>query len=69
LVETSAGELWGIEVKGSTQVHGNDFRHLEWFAGTVARDRPFTGIVLYNGQWTRRHGEKLFAVPIQTLWE
>ncbi|MDR3117084.1 MAG: DUF4143 domain-containing protein, partial [Puniceicoccales bacterium] len=26
LVETSAGELWGIEVKGSTQVHGNDFR-------------------------------------------
>jgi predicted AAA+ superfamily ATPase len=68
LVETSTGELWGIEVKGGTQVHDDDFRHLQWFANNMAKGCCFTGVIRYNGQWSRRCGERFFAVPIQTLW-
>jgi uncharacterized protein len=66
IVESGAGNLVGIEVKAAIDVDDGDFRHL-----TYMRDRRpnfVAGVVLHCGDRVRRFGDRLFAMPVSTLW-
>lgn len=65
MIENAQGDLAGIEVK-SGAASSDDFKHLKWFARTLAPGR-FTGVVLYSGDTTLRFGEGFYAVPLRAL--
>jgi len=67
IVERSDGALLGIEVKAGSTLGKDDFKHLKWFAANLAKERQFTGIVLYSGEQTLRFGEGFYAVPLAAL--
>ena len=67
VVERSDGALLGIEVKAGSSLGKDDFKHLKWFAANLAKERQFTGIVLYSGEHTLRFGEGFYAVPLAAL--
>lgn len=69
IVERSDGTLLGIEVKASTSVTNDCFKHLRWFQENLAvisktQSQDFIGIVLYTGQHVLSFGKNLWAVPI-----
>ena len=66
LVENEGGETLGIEVKSGSAIGRDDFRHLKWFARTLAKG-AFTGIVLYSGDRTLPFGDGFYAVPLGAL--
>ena len=66
MVERKDGAVLGIEVKAG-QASLEDFRHLKWFRANLAKNQPFTGIVLYSGEQTLRFGEGFYAVPLAAL--
>ena len=68
LIEREDGALLGLEVKAAETVKSRDFRHLAWFRDTLAKDRPFIGMVLYTGSNVAPFGPGLWAVPIAALW-
>jgi uncharacterized protein len=69
IVETPEGTTLGIEVKAGSSVGHDSFKHLAWFRERMlAKSTPFVGIVLYTGEQVLRHGENLWAVPMQALW-
>ena len=69
ILAESATQLIGIEVKASTTVSAQDFKHLRWFAekgpGTT---KKVTGLVFYLGQEKLSFGNGIFALPVSTLW-
>ena len=67
IVERSDGAMLGIEVKSGSSFSKDDFKHLKWFATNLAKEQPFTGIVLYSGEQTLRFGEGFYAVPLAAL--
>jgi len=66
VIERSDGSMLGIEVKAGASLGAEDFKHLKWFAKTLAKG-DFTGIVLYSGQNVLRFGEGFYAVPFAAL--
>jgi predicted AAA+ superfamily ATPase len=68
VLERGARELAGIEVKASATVTAADFRGLRKLREAAA-DRFIAGVVLYDGEACAGFGDRLFAVPIRTLWE
>ena len=67
VLENSAGELVGIEVKSAASVTRRDFQGLERVA-SAAGSAFKQGIVLYDGVQTLSFAENLRAVPISALW-
>ena len=67
IVERPDGAMLGIEVKSGSSFGAEDFKHLKWFAANLAKERQFTGIVLYSGEQTLRFGEGFYAVPLAAL--
>lgn len=67
VIEKSGQGVVAIEVKTRATVSTTDFRHLQKLRDQT--DNFIAGVVLYDGQWTRSFGEKLFAIPISSLWE
>lgn len=67
LIEREDGALLGIEVKASSTVQGDDFKHLKWFQKNLAR-KEFAGVVLYAGEAVLPFGEGMWAVPVGVLW-
>jgi uncharacterized protein len=68
LIENDAGHYVGIEVKATSVVTQEHFKHLKWFGQHMAKDTPFVGIVLYTGEHVLSFGDKLWALPISSLW-
>lgn len=68
LIERTDGALLGIEVKASSTVTGDDFKHLKWFQEHLTKDRPFIGIVLYTGVAPIPFSRDLWAIPFSMLW-
>ncbi|MCY3827093.1 MAG: ATP-binding protein [Candidatus Dadabacteria bacterium] len=68
LIEREDRALLGIEIKAGSAIGTNDFKNLSWFKKNIARDRKFTGIVLYSGELTGSMGDGLWAVPFGTVW-
>lgn len=69
LIENTAGDLLGIEVKAGSMVDSSTFKHLKWFKNNLTpKQTTFRGIVLYSGEHAARFGVNLWAVPIHHLW-
>lgn len=67
VVEDAQGRLLGVEVKASATVGTDDFRHLQALA-SWADERWMGGVVLYLGGTTVPFGERLWAMPVSSLW-
>jgi len=68
VLEGDGQRLAGIEVKASATVTAADFKGLRKLKEAVA-ERFAAGVVLYDGESTVTFGDRLFAVPIRSLWE
>ena len=68
VLQKGARSLAGIEVKASATVTASDFSGLKKLKA-ASGDRFAAGVVLYDGEGVASFGEKLFAVPIRTLWD
>ncbi len=68
LIEREDGSLLGIEVKAGSAINKNSFKNLIWFKENLAKEKPFSGIVLYTGEFSLSFGDKMWAVPISALW-
>lgn len=68
LIEREDRALVGIEVKAGSAINPDHFKHLRWFKDNIAGKRKFVGVVLYTGQAAGSMGERLWAVPMSSLW-
>lgn len=68
VIEDEGGSLLGIEVKAGSSLSMNSFKHLKWFKENMGHNKRFVGVVLYAGKEVLRFGEKMWAVPINSLW-
>jgi len=67
VIENSAGQLVGVEVKASATVKKRDLRGLKKLA-SLAGDQFTAGVLLYDGDETMPLGSNLWAAPLSTLW-
>lgn len=59
----------GFEMKTSTAVDGNDFKHLRWFQDEGPGNTwNVIGIVVYMGDRVLSFGRNLFALPLSMFW-
>ncbi len=67
VIENSAGQLAGVEVKAAATVKERDLRGLRKFAN-LAGEQFTAGVLLYDGDETMPLGNNLWAAPLSTLW-
>lgn len=67
VIENSAGQLVGVEVKATATVKAADLRGLKKLAN-LAGDQFKLGVLLYDGSETLPLGEGLWAAPLSSLW-
>ncbi|MDO5049943.1 MAG: ATP-binding protein [Actinomycetaceae bacterium] len=67
VLENRRREIVGIEVKASTSIGARDFNGLKALKD-IAAEKFHAGIVLYTGRDVLPMGERLWAMPISTLW-
>ncbi len=67
VIENSAGQLVGVEVKVSATVKERDLRGLKKLA-SLSGDQFTAGVLLYDGDETMPLGSNLWAAPLSTLW-
>lgn len=67
IVERPSGEVAGIEVKASATVRPADFRGLIHVRDRLG-GRLVAGVVVYAGERTLAFGDRLWAVPLCSLW-
>lgn len=67
LLENTAGEIVGIEVKAGTQVSSKDFSGLKLLSELLGK-RFLRGVLFYTGEHVLSFGKNLFAVPLHYLW-
>ncbi len=68
VLEDSMGRIVGIEVKNSDTVGNRDFKGLEYLQKELGK-QFIRGIILYTGRQYVPFGDKLFALPISSLWQ
>ena len=66
VLENSAGNIVGIEVKAASSVSNDDFKHLRFLRDALG-ERFLRGVVLYTGTESVAFGEKMEAVPLGAL--
>ena len=58
-----------VEVKASSTVKAEDFKHIKWFARIgPGRARTVSGVIFYLGNQELPFGDRCFALPISGLW-
>jgi predicted AAA+ superfamily ATPase len=67
VLENSAGQIVGIDIRASASVNPDDFRGLRALAD-MSGDRFIRGLVLYAGSETLPFGKGLLAAPAASLW-
>jgi predicted AAA+ superfamily ATPase len=67
IAELSGGDVVAIEIKSSAAPTRSDARHLEWLREQLG-ERFLAGAVLHTGPRPFQLGERVFALPICTLW-
>lgn len=67
VIENTAGQLVGVEVKASATVKPSDLKGLRKLAN-LAGDQFKMGILLYDGVETMPLGDDIWAVPLASLW-
>jgi uncharacterized protein len=68
VLEQRSGTVAGIEVKSAATVTSSDFKGLRSLAAAVGT-AFHRGIVLYTGRDVVPFGPRLFAVPVEALWQ
>jgi predicted AAA+ superfamily ATPase len=68
VLEDSAGQLVGVEVKAASTVSMQDFKGLRALAELAGR-RFHRGVVLYTGSEPIPFGPRLHALPVSALWQ
>ena len=61
------GLFAGIEVKAGANLSRRDFNGLRKMRESL-KDDFSVGVVLYGGRYIRKHGEDVYALPIQEIW-
>jgi predicted AAA+ superfamily ATPase len=67
VIENTAGQLVGVEVKATATLRAQDLRGLKKLS-TFAGESFKMGVLLYNGKETLPLGDGLWAAPIASLW-
>ncbi|WP_124846045.1 DUF4143 domain-containing protein [Arachnia propionica] len=67
VLESTKGRIVGLEIKASNTATKQDARHLAWLRDQVG-DQFVRGLVLHTGPMTFPLGDRLWAVPIASLW-
>ncbi len=67
VIENTAGQLIGVEIKASATVKSSDMNGLKKLA-SVAGKQFKMGVLLYDGTEIMPFGEKLWAAPLSSLW-
>jgi len=67
LAELSVGNIVAIEIKATAAPKRNDARHLEWLREQLG-ERFLGGAVFHTGPRPFHLSERIFALPICTLW-
>jgi predicted AAA+ superfamily ATPase len=67
IAELSVGDVVAIEIKSAAAPTRGDARHLEWLRDRLG-ERFLAGAVLHTGPRPFRLSERIFALPIATLW-
>ena len=62
------GELAGIECKSSMTVNESDFKGLRKIRDELG-DRFVAGVVMYEGNASGSFGDRLYAMPLSSLWQ
>jgi len=68
LVDMPLGNVLAIEIKATAAPKAPDARHLVWLRDRLG-ERFLGGAVLHTGPRPFRLAERIFALPISTLWE
>ena len=69
IVVDAGTRLACVEVKASSTVKAEDFKHIKWFASIgPGRARTVSGIIFYLGSQALPFGDRCFALPISNLW-
>lgn len=68
VLENTAGECVGIEIKLTSAITEKDFKGLKSLAEDLGH-KFIRGIVLYTGEHLLPFGKNLYAVPVNALWE
>lgn len=69
ILAESATRLVGIEIKAASTVNDESLKALKDFAKTgPGKSKQFTGIVFYLGEHKLTFGDRIFALPVSTLW-
>jgi len=68
IIERSAFELVGIEVKAGSTIFDSDFKGLRKVK-SAHPDKFKFGAVLYDGETCASYGDNMFIIPIRKLWE
>ncbi|HWV49564.1 MAG TPA: ATP-binding protein [Microbacterium sp.] len=67
VLENPRREVVAIEVKATSSITGRHFRGLDFLRDEIG-ERFVAGIVLYTGQRALAFGDRLWALPIGTMW-
>lgn len=67
VIEDPTGHIVGVEVKAAASLSMDDLSGLKKLS-TLAGKKFVAGVVLYDGKDTLPIGDRLWAVPISTLW-
>ncbi len=68
IAELSAGGVVAIEIKATAAPKASDARHLAWLRDKLG-DRFLAGAVLHTGPLPFMLGERIFALPICTVYQ
>lgn len=68
VMEQGVRHVVGVEVKAAASVRESDFSGLKKLR-SAAGERFKAGVVLYDGATATPFGDRLFAVPLRSLWE
>lgn len=67
VLESAAGRIVALEIKAANSATPRDARHLAWLRDQVG-ESFVRGLVLHTGSMTYPLGERLWAMPIASLW-
>ena len=68
VIEGADGRVSGVEVKSSSTIRSDDFKHLATMRDRLGEARFTKGIVFYPGEERLPFGDRLEAWPLSTLW-
>jgi predicted AAA+ superfamily ATPase len=67
VLERPGGDVVGVEVKAAASADARDARHLAWLRDELG-EQFVRGVVLHTGDATYPLSERIWAMPIASLW-